>query len=209
MHAKQVIRLTLIVFTALLIVQPVAAADKTDAKKTKPAKTRDVKIEDLQLTVPVSWKQTPPTSRLRKAQFEIPAVKGDKSKVELRIYEFSGGGGGVSANIRRWIGQFQSKGRKVTIRKGECKQGPYHIVDITGTFNQPIGAPFRRQTKLLPNARMIGVILSVKAKRKVYYLKMAGGAKTVSANEAALRAAFGGDAKKEKELPSTKKAKKD
>ncbi len=207
MHAKQVIRLTLIVFTALLIAQPVAAADKADAKKTKPAKTRDVKIDELQLTVPVSWKQTPPKNRLRKGQFEIPAVKGEKLNVELVIYEFGGGGGGVGANVRRWINQFQPKGRKATIRQGKCKQGPYIFVDITGTYNQPIGPPIRRQTKTLANARMIAVILAVKDKQKVYYLKAAGGAKTVTANEDAIRASFGGDAKTEKELTPTKKVK--
>ncbi|MFQ5732989.1 MAG: hypothetical protein ACE5KM_13695 [Planctomycetaceae bacterium] len=174
---------------------PVVSADKTAEPKT-----REVKVDALKLTVPVAWKQMKPSNRLRKAQFEVPAVKGDAGNVDLVIYEFSGGGGGVGANITRWIKQFQAKGRKAKITRGEAPQGRYVFVDITGTYNKPIGPPIRRMTKALPDARMLAVILVVTKARKVYYLKFAGGAKTVSANAAAIRASFGADASKEKEL---------
>jgi hypothetical protein len=116
------------------------------------------------------------------------------------IYEFDGGGGGVTANIRRWYGQFQAKA-DIKVFQGTSPQGPYIVVDITGIYNMPIGPPIQRKTKTLANARMLAVILNVKAKKKVYYLKAAGSMKTVNAHAAAIRAAFGADPKKEVKVP--------
>lgn len=180
-----------------------AAAD--DAKK-KP-ETKDVTVDNLKLTVPKTWKQVKPMSRLRTGQFEIPPVKGEKEKVEYVIYHFAGGGGGVGANVKRWIDQFQAKGRKVKVTKGKSEQGPYVLVDISGTYNKPIGPPIRRKTKPTPDARMLAVILGVTEKRKVYYIKVAGGNKTVTANADEIRTSFGGDAKTEEamKLPGQEK----
>jgi hypothetical protein len=180
-------------------IQSVEAADKAAPKK--PGKTVSVKVDDLTLNVPTTWKKTPPANRLRKGQFNLPAAKGEKDPVEMVIYEFGGGGGGVGANVRRWIGQFQAKGRVAKVLKGTSPQGPYIVVDITGTYNMPVGPPINRKTKALANARMLAVILAVKEKRKVYYLKAAGSMKTVNSHAAAIRASYGGDPKKEEKLP--------
>jgi gluconolactonase len=175
-----------------------AAASLADTKDEP--KTRQFKVDDLKLTVPTAWKQQEPANKLRKAQFQIPAAKGDKEPVELVVYEFPGGGGGVGANIQRWIGQFQAKGRKSKVTQGMAPQGKYVVVDISGTYNMPVGPPIRRMSKPVPNARMLAVILGVTEAKKVYYIKFAGSAKTVSANAEAFRATIGADPKKEKEL---------
>ena len=73
------------------------------------AKTKKVKLQDIQLEVPVNWKQQQPTSRLRAGQFQLPAVATDKDGAELVVYFFGGAGGGVDANLKRWIGQFAAK----------------------------------------------------------------------------------------------------
>jgi hypothetical protein len=179
-------------------IQSVEAADKAVPKK--PGKTVSVKIDELTLTVPTTWKNTPPANRLRKGQFNLPPAKGEKDPVEMVIYEFGGGGGNVTANIRRWYGQFQAKA-DIKVFQGTSPQGPYIVVDITGIYNMPIGPPIQRKTKALANARMLAVILNVKAKKKVYYLKAAGSMKTVNAHAAAIRAAFGADLKKEVKVP--------
>ena len=82
------------------------------------AKTKKVKLQDIQLEVPVGWKQQQPTSRLRAGQFQLPAVATDKEGAELVVYFFGGAGGGVDANLKRWIGQFAPKGRFVTQYEG-------------------------------------------------------------------------------------------
>lgn len=182
----------------LITVSQANAEDKADAKTASATQT--VKIDDLTLTVPKTWKQMPPANRLRKGQFRLPPAKGEKEAVDLVIFEFGGGGGNVGANIQRWIGQFQSKGREAKVLKGTSKLGRYIAVEISGTYNMPIGPPIQRKTKALPNARMFAVILLVEAKKKVYYLKVAGGAKTVEAHMDAVRASFGADTKKEEKL---------
>lgn len=167
------------------------------ADDKEKAETRVEKVDELKLTIPKAWKKVKPSSRLRTGQFSIPPAKGEKDSVDYVIYHFAGGGGGVGANVQRWIGQFEAKGRKAKVTKGKSSQGPYVLVDITGTYKKPIGPPIRRMTKSLPNARMLAVIIGVKDKRKVYYVKIAGEAKTVNANEKAIRASFGADAKSE------------
>ena len=174
------------------------ATDKPDAKK-KEVKTVEVEIKGgLKLNVPETWKQSKPSSRLRLAQFAIPKVKGDTEDGELAVFNF-GPGGSPKANIDRWIGQFQSVEREVKVKQGEIEAGKYFFVEITGTYNKPIGPPIARQTKAAPGSRMLGVILGIEDKG-IYYLKMTGPNKTVAAQATALRKSFGADGKKEKEV---------
>ena len=178
--------------------------------KVPPIKRDEQQKKGLELYVPKTWEQTKPTSPLRLAQFTIPAEKGDQEPVELAIFSFKGGaGGGVQPNVLRWINQFQPKDRQVKITTGESKQGegkeaPYVFVDIKGTYNMQVGPPIMGKTKPLPNARMLAVIIGIRweepaegdakepeKKSAIYFLKMAGPEKTVTANEKAFRLAFG------------------
>jgi len=186
---------------ALLCGLAVLASGTTRADEK--SKTREVKVKDITMIVPKAWKQQPPANKLRLSQFLIPASKGDKETTELVVSSFGGGGGGLNANINRWVGQFQSKGRKVKISTGTSPQGEYVIVDVTGTYNKSIGPPFQRKTKAIPGARMLSVILAVEKKGN-YFLKMTGPAKSVTEAADAFRKSFGADAKKEKELDLSK-----
>ncbi|MFK7779033.1 MAG: hypothetical protein QM501_13090 [Gimesia sp.] len=169
----------------------VEAADKS-------TKTSEVKIKDITLKVPTNWKSTPPSNNLRLAQFEIPAVKGDKEPAELVISSFGGTGGGIAANVSRWVGQFAAgKDRKVKVTQGESKDGKYVFADLSGTYNKSIGPPFLRKTKAVPNSRMLGVILAVEGKA-YYFLKLTGPNKTVEAAAKEFRTSFGAIAKDEK-----------
>ena len=44
-----------------------------------------IKIEDIELKVPTTWKKEKPSNNLRLAQFSIPAEKDDADKAELVI----------------------------------------------------------------------------------------------------------------------------
>ena len=157
-----------------------------------------VKIRDITLSVPKEWKQKPPSNRLRLAQFDVPAAEEGADPAELVVYSFGGDGGEISANITRWIGQFKKEGRQVKLTEGSSDQGKYVLVDIRGTYKQPIGPPILRKTKLVKDARMLAVILQVDGKGN-YFLKMAGNEKTVSKQAKALRDSYGADADNEKE----------
>lgn len=153
--------------------------------------TREVKTGALTLKVPASWKKQSVTSRMRLAQFEIPAVKGDPEAGELIVYYFGpGGAGGAEANIQRWIGQFASSPEpKVVRQEGASSQGKFVMVDVTGTYNKPIGPPIRRQSKPMPGARMLAAILG--AESGAHYLKLTGPAKTVTAAREDFLRSFG------------------
>jgi len=191
-----------LLFLATLTVSIVAQADdKTGDKPARKTEIKTVEVEikgGLKLNVPETWKQSKPSSRLRLAQFTIPKLKGDAEDGELALFNF-GAGGGAKANIDRWVGQFQANEREVKVKEGALETGRYFFVEISGTYNKPIGPPIARQTKAAPGSRMLGVILGIEDKG-IYFFKMTGPDKTVAAQASALKKSFGADAKKEKEV---------
>jgi len=197
-------RLAGIICSTVLLVLPAftQAEDKaTDKPATKKTEVKTVEVEikgGLKLNVPEIWKQSKPSSRLRLAQFTIPKLKGDAEDGELALFNF-GAGGGAKANIDRWVGQFQTNEREVKVNEGALETGRYFFVEISGTYNKPIGPPIARQTKAAPGSRMLGVILGIEDKG-IYFFKMTGPDKTVAAQASALKNSFGADAKNEKEV---------
>ena len=191
-------------FAGMLLLTPPCTAQDAPATEEKKSDSEKVVVkrqesdkDGLELQITSSWKQTEPSSRLRLAQFEIPAAEGDEEPVELAIFSFPGGGGQVRANIERWVGQFDGEGRKSKIIIGKAEQGQYVFVDVTGTYNRSVGPPILGKTESLPNARMLAVILGTP--KGVYYLKMAGKEKTVSENFDKFREAFGANEETEEE----------
>ena len=140
---------------------------------------------------------------MRLTQFRVPAAQGDREDAELIVFNFGDGGGGVEANIRRWIDQFQPAGRKVRTVSGNSTQGKYYLADVSGTYNRPDGPPFLRRTKPVSDFRSYSVILLVENKG-VYFLKLIGPRKTVSDSITQFRASFGaGSSDEEKDYKLT------
>jgi gluconolactonase len=178
------------------LVSPVLA---DDAKQAKSEAVKEVEIKEIKLTLPSNWKSEDPANNLRLAQFKLPAAEGDKPSTELVISSFGGDGGGVNANFKRWIDQFTADGRKLKMTTGECPQGKYHLSDISGTYLQSSGGPFSGGKKTpMPGYRSLSVILSLPEKG-VYFLRLTGPEKTVTAAAESFRKSFGGDASKEAE----------
>jgi len=175
-----------------------ARAEEPAEKKQEP-KTDNVKIDDITLVVPKTWKQGEPKSKMRKAEFQLPVVEGDKEPPELVVYYFGSFSGSIQANVSRWIGQFEATGRKMRVTQGESPHGKYVVVDLSGTYNKPVGPPILQQSRPMPGARMLAAILTVEEKGH-YYLKLTGLEKSVAASAKAFRASFGGEAAKEKEV---------
>ena len=174
-------------------------SDSADRKAEKKAEVAvDVKFGELELKLPKSWKQSDATLPMRLATFEVPAGEGDKDNGEFVISSFPGGGGGVDANISRWVGQFSAEGRKAVVRQGKAGESEYFVADISGTYMKPDGPPILRKTKETPGQRMVGVILNTKDSG-VYFLKLTGPDATVAAQLDAVRASFGGKHGDEKE----------
>ena len=162
----------------------------------RPA-TVEVQAGEVALNVPSTWEKQQPKSRLRLLQFRIPAAEGDKEDAEFSVFSF-GGGSSVAQNVKRWIGQFGSKGRTIAMTSGPAQGGKYVLVNLSGIYKKPIGPPIARKTEDAPGSRMLAVMLVIPDKG-VYYFKLVGPEATVAAQLNALRTAIGGDATKEKE----------
>lgn len=185
----------------LVLGQPLLQADD-DAKADKPAaKTKAVKARDLTLKVPETWKAKPQVREPRVAEFAIPPAGDDKDPGEYVVFFFGKeGAGGVKANIERWIGQFEEKGRDMRTVTGECPEGKYTLVELSGVYNKSIGPPIQGQKKRLPGWKVYNVMLETKSGH--YFLKLDGPAGTIGQVEDEFRASFGAKKDDEKEQKS-------
>lgn len=187
-------------FSVLLVAVAVVGTTNQFAVYAEDApKTVELKAGDLKLKVPATWKSEDPMSQFRLAQVRIPAVEGDKEDGELTIFNFGGAAGGISANVKRWIDQFEAEGRNVKLSEGKLEGGKYVLAEVTGTYNKPVGPPIQRQSKATPGSRMLSVILELEG-RGTYFLKFTGPDKTVAKAAESFRSSFGGELKKEAEF---------
>lgn len=133
-------------------------------------------------TAPSTW-QTGPEKAMRAATYLIPAAAGDPEGAECAV--FKNIGGGVDANIKRWIGQFEqpdgSSSDAKARRKTETINGlSVTTVDLTGVFaggGMAMGQPSVKKN----GYRLLGAI--VEAPSGEIFFKLTGPAKTVAASE--------------------------
>lgn len=134
----------------------------------------------LQLVVPKAWKESPPSSSMRLAQFTVTGAGGP---AELVVYYFGGGGGSVEANLDRWYGQFQQpdgSSSKDKAKREDREVGGFKVtaVDVAGRYVAAVrpGATEKHDT---PNSEMLAAI--VQTEKGPIFFKMVGPEKTVSA----------------------------
>lgn len=162
------------------------------AQETVPGSDGIIRLSDgrIQLPVPKSWQARRPQTRIVEYEFAAPAAEGDSTAARITIM---GAGGGVDANIARWIDQFEqpdgsSSKEKTQVEKKTIAGVEIHLVSITGTYkDRPSGGPFAGgQIIRRPGYRMLGAII-VAPNLGHYYIKMYGPQKTVDAQEAAFK----------------------
>ena len=126
---------------------------------------------------PAEWKWVAVTSPMRKAQLAVPGKEGAKP-AEMTFFHFgAGGAGGVDANVKRWLGQFQSQDGADKVEPETLGGIKVMFVSTTGTFSggMPGGAP----AAPLENYALLGAILD-HADGPVF-VKMTGPVDVVSA----------------------------
>lgn len=131
-------------------------------------------------TTPSRW-QTGPEKPMRSATYLIPAAPGDSEGAECAVFENIGGG--VDANIKRWIGQFEqpdsgSSDAKAKQAKETINGFPVSTVDLTGIFaggGMAMGQPSVKK----PGYRLLGAIIETPS--GPVYFKMTGPEKTMAA----------------------------
>lgn len=115
----------------------------------------------LSWTAPAGWKSQP--QQMRAANYVIPAAGADSEGGECGVYFFgSGQGGGVEANVQRWIGQFRAPdggpADGLAKRSNETINGvKVTTVDVTGTYMFK-AFPMAREATPKPGYRMLAAI---------------------------------------------------
>ena len=135
----------------------------------------------LHFTAPPAWNPRPSTSPMRVAEFVVPRAAGDPEDAETIIYFFGGSGGGIDANIERWVGQFQTEsgGPVPAPKRTTSANGPLTItaIDVSGTYVAQV-RPGSAERFNKPNFRMwAGVVETPKGP---YFVKLTGPVRTVT-----------------------------
>lgn len=163
---------------------PARAQEKPAEKPAEKGANRDIALAEgkLQLTAPEAWVRKQPKTRIVEHEFAIPVVGGDEIEGRFTVM---GAGGGVDANIQRWLGQFtqpdgSSTKEKSKVQKMQINGVEVHYVDIAGDFKDQPG-PFAPAVTR-ENYRMLGAII-VTEKAGMHFLKLYGPKATVSGQE--------------------------
>jgi hypothetical protein len=139
-----------------------------------------VDAKGLTFDAPASWKSSPPSSRMRRAQLKAEPIEGDGYPAELVVFAFPGGAGTLEANLERWKKQFTDKagnpvkmeskkvkGKNIEVTRVETS-GNYHPSQFPGMPPEPD----RQDARLL-----VGFVATDNAS---YVLKMVGPNKTMT-----------------------------
>ena len=129
---------------------------------------------------PPALKRVPPKSPMRKASYVVPHVGKDTEDGELAVFYFGPGqGGGIDANVDRWVKQFSDVAPSEVKRADREANGLHqHTVEIGhGTFDA--GSMSMAPGGAKKDYALEGAI--VEAPSGAYFFKMTGPAKTIAA----------------------------
>ena len=121
-------------------------------------------IAAISYTPPSHWKDLE-ASGMRQAQYRLSPVGSDTAESEVNVYYFGAqSGGGVEANLQRWIGQITlpdgSDPATVAKHSSFTADGMAgHVVALNGSYKSGGGRPMGGETTLLPGYRLVGVVL--------------------------------------------------
>ncbi|HYK89102.1 MAG TPA: hypothetical protein VE398_10050 [Acidobacteriota bacterium] len=136
----------------------------------------------LKFTAPAGWVSEQPSSSMRKAQYRLPRAQGDSEDAEMVVFYFQGGGGGVQANIDRWIGQFSKPDGSpandiAKVTKKVVHDVPVTMVDVNGIYSGAMG-PMGSSSPAKSNYRMLAAV--AEASDGPWFFKLTGPEKTVT-----------------------------
>ncbi len=142
----------------------------------------------LSWTAPKEW-AVQGERPMRVVTYAVPAAKGDAEGGEVAVFYFGAGqGGGVEANVQRWVKQFQRADGSSAEKDAKTKQEkvgglPVTTVDVKGTYNG--GGPMMGPASPKPGFRLLGAI--VEGPEGAVFFKFTGPEKTVSGAEKTFR----------------------
>ena len=171
----------------LLVLAPLAVAVVIGigGLRAQDAAEGTIKAGEFTFKFGKPWVQKPVTSSMRAGQLTYDHEDETLKDVDVVFYYFGPGqGGGIDANIQRWIGQFDGEpesktdvvemgGRKVT------------MLTASGTYMESSGGPFSGTKTPRPNYILLGAI--VPSDQGAVFLKLYGPADSVEKVKAAFR----------------------
>ena len=146
--ARKTIPLCLLLLLALLC---------ADLRPLRAAEAGGIRFDP-----PSGWTDTP--KPMRTANYTIPATGGDSQDGEMAVFYFGPGqGGGVEANVRRWLGQFvKADGSPMSSSDASRSERVVNgiqvtLLDVQGTYLfKPF--PMARRATPMPGYRMLAAI---------------------------------------------------
>ncbi|MBQ15545.1 MAG: hypothetical protein CMJ65_00330 [Planctomycetaceae bacterium] len=109
------------------------AAVSPAEKSSKTAATRERKLTGIRFDVPTGWSEQA-ESEFYEAKYVIPSEHGEMTLTLTTM------GGGIEANLNRWVGQFRlapgEKPRRETLSVDGLKS---EWIDVRGTFRSRVG----------------------------------------------------------------------
>ena len=173
---------------------PDAAAAASTARPDAPAEPAASLGNPLSFTAPGDWIESPPSSSMRVAQYQLPG-EDPGAEAELVIYYFgTGQGGSREANLERWATQFSQPDGSDTLDgaaflERKVRGMPVHEVSMTGTYVAET-SPGSGERVDHPDWSMLAAILE--SDHGPYYVKLTGPAATVLARTGEFRAFVSG-----------------
>lgn len=167
------------------------AAHSGSTTNTSTHATGGATLAGVSFTPPAHW-QDLGEKGMRKGQYRIDPVDGDQAQGEVNIFYFGpASGGGVEANLDRWIGQMVlpdgSDPSAAAVRSTFTAGGmPGHIVSLDGTYKSGGGRPMGGTTTMLEGYRLVGVV--IEGPQGSLFFKLTGPLATAQAMESDLLA---------------------
>jgi len=133
---------------------------------------------------PETWTWVATTSPMRKAQLAVPGADG-KAPGDVVFFHFGpGNGGGVKANVDRWLGQFQEKGDALKSKVEEVAVRGQSITFVRAQGTYLSGMPGGPKTAV-PDTMLLGAI--VPGAEGSVFIRFTGPTPLGAASEAAFR----------------------
>ena len=158
-------------------VDPISPISSRDSSPSPGAPGPGAEVpsgDPIQWALPAGWRATPPTNPMRMAQAEIPGPAG---AAEMAVFHFGpGGGGGIEANLDRWVAQMEGGGEP---ERGDFESGPFRVTWITvpGTYDP--GMMGMAPSEPQPGWRLLGAV--VEGEGGPWFFKITGPDETVAA----------------------------
>jgi len=138
---------------------------------------------ELRFKAPTEWVVEVPSSKMRVAQYKLPANTGEGEDASLVLYFFgTNSGGSIQANLDRWISQIEQpdgsssagKAKTETLNVNELK---ITTIDLSGTYVAET-APGSGTKYSKPAYRLRAAV--IETPKGAYYIKFVGPTKTVA-----------------------------